>query len=103
MNLETRRAGCEGRVRDIANRSERCSRVCRDSCDDPATSPTSLQCDLAFPCVKQQREDLCYIRRQEDFTNTWIRQSEFTDCAAREEGSRSQRGVVKFPERDRGC
>lgn len=49
MNLEARRAGCEGRMCDIAKGSKRCSRVCRDSCDDPAISQPLSSVTLLFP------------------------------------------------------
>lgn len=58
MNLEIG----EFTVKDAcatSQREENSAAESADSCDDPAIF---LQCALAFPCVKQHREGLCYIQ-----------------------------------------
>lgn len=58
INLETG----ELAVKDTCATSQRDANSAAesaDSCDNPAIS---LQCALAFPCVKQHREGLCYIQ-----------------------------------------
>lgn len=87
MNLETG----ELAVKDARATSQREANSAAESADSCDNSVISLQCALAFPCVKQHREGLCYIQEAGRIYQH-MDQTVTNMCC--------QRGVVTFPERD---